>query len=553
MNLRDSLRARRSPAVAVAVAATVFGCAIRLPGLASRGLFFDDAWIALPARVPLRLALHMMVTAPGFTLLERTWINLGPGGTHWALLLPFLIGIALPPLVFALTRYLGYAPWACATVTVAAAICPAAVEYSTRIKEYNAAALLSMALLALGERCYRSPSWPSHAALAACSVIAVGTTATILPVVLGSWAALLLRSLAVGRAKAVLGWASGSAVLVVPVLLVELHWAPKALRLFWVHAERLVSNPLDLQQFVRTAAGSTAGLAHGLLGLDVPFNMLAEATVLPGPILWFSLLGLAAVLALAAAGFALWRRWRAGEGLGALGAWCSVVAALGGWAAGFLPLGTGRVDIFLVPSLLVLSAWACSAAGERLGGRVPRASAWALAGLAGLSALAMGWHFRAWYPSQDLTGLEAKVAPLRKPSDLTIVSYSNTYTWAFEGRSAWYPLIKRNATSSFTVGYSVVLSGPRYLAAEANPVLMYGPPNPFVLAYKAQRAKRVWLVGISTSAASPSTWRNKPETAGEWDDGTGQVLAAAGWHRGPKTWRAPGVWAALFERPSKHR
>ncbi|MEI6736272.1 MAG: hypothetical protein WCL31_05040 [Actinomycetes bacterium] len=62
----------------------LFGLWTRLGGFSSHQLWFDDAWVAVPAKVPLGEAVHMVNTTPLFSIFMRQWILWGPDATWWA-------------------------------------------------------------------------------------------------------------------------------------------------------------------------------------------------------------------------------------------------------------------------------------------------------------------------------------------------------------------------------------------------------------------------------------------------------------------------------------
>src|ERR1700679_1649795 len=84
------------------------GTAMRVQGLTSLGFYRDDAWAAMSSRVGLGTAWHMWVTAPRFSLLERSVIGLGPGTTWWAQIPPLVAGVAAIPAMYFLARHVGF-------------------------------------------------------------------------------------------------------------------------------------------------------------------------------------------------------------------------------------------------------------------------------------------------------------------------------------------------------------------------------------------------------------------------------------------------------------
>ena len=137
---------------------TIVGAVIRAKSFANTGLVPDDAWVALSSRVGLGTARHMWVTAPGFGLVERTWMVLGPSTTWWYQLPPFVFGVAAVPAIFCLARYFKLGRCSALALAVVVYASPTCVTYSTRVKEYPVDFLLSCLLIALAEAARRRPA-----------------------------------------------------------------------------------------------------------------------------------------------------------------------------------------------------------------------------------------------------------------------------------------------------------------------------------------------------------------------------------------------------------
>ena len=158
----DADRARPvavSPLELVGVVALVaLGAYTRAHGFTNLDLWFDDAWAAMPARVGLSDAVHMVLTAPGYGLAMRSWIRLDPATTWWAQLPAYVLGLARDP------RRLRAGPlalrnprWVAFGAAIVVTVSPLAVQYATRVKEYPFDLLAACALLALAERVRRAP------------------------------------------------------------------------------------------------------------------------------------------------------------------------------------------------------------------------------------------------------------------------------------------------------------------------------------------------------------------------------------------------------------
>ena len=124
------------------VALCGLGLAMRVSGLTSRDPWFDDAWAALPAHVPLGDALRMVVTTPLYALGLREWIILGPTDTWWAQLPALVLGVLGIAAIYLLVRAHRFSPLAGFVAAAVIAAGPITVNYSTRLKEYSADLLL---------------------------------------------------------------------------------------------------------------------------------------------------------------------------------------------------------------------------------------------------------------------------------------------------------------------------------------------------------------------------------------------------------------------------
>ena len=173
---------------------TIVGAIIRAKSFANTGLVPDDAWVALSSRVGLGTAWHMWVTAPGFGLVERTWMVLGPSTTWWYQLPSFVCGVAAVPTIFCLARY--FKLDRCSALALAVVVCasPTCVTYSTRVKEYPVDFLLSCLLIALAETARRRPAREPLFAFAAASVGAFVVSASVGVLVVALWAALTVAA-----------------------------------------------------------------------------------------------------------------------------------------------------------------------------------------------------------------------------------------------------------------------------------------------------------------------------------------------------------------------
>ena len=85
----------------------LFGFWTRISGFSSHQLWFDDAWVAVPAKAPLSQAIHMVDTTPLFSIAMRQWILWGPDATWWAQIPAFITGLIAIVAVYRLLKYFG--------------------------------------------------------------------------------------------------------------------------------------------------------------------------------------------------------------------------------------------------------------------------------------------------------------------------------------------------------------------------------------------------------------------------------------------------------------
>jgi len=149
------------------------GLFVRLGGRPTGTLFRDDAWVALSSRVPLHTAVHMLGTAPLYSLFVRWWVGV-VGLSHTALLtLPTLIDAAIAPiLVTVVAAWWGLRRDYALLAGFFIVISRSDIMYATHLKPYAHDLIAGIAVLAAGEFARRGRSaWPLVA-------LAVATFAT---------------------------------------------------------------------------------------------------------------------------------------------------------------------------------------------------------------------------------------------------------------------------------------------------------------------------------------------------------------------------------------
>lgn len=540
----------------VLVLIVVIGVIVRLPGWQGGGLYYDDAWLALPARVPVATAVHMIVTAPGYTMLQAGWITLNPTSNRWALLLPLLLASAAPFAVFVMGRASKFPSWVCLAFAAMVAAEPVAIEYATRVKTYEAELVVSALLLAGAEVVRRHRRTRGIVLLAVASVAALVMSTTLLPVVVGIWIALVVLAWMDGRnRRAIVIAAVVAGLCSVPVLAWIVAKVPPALTGFWVGNDRLPGAPLTVSHLLRTFGVSAGGLLHGLLGTPM-WQPAGGVGSLHGPqvlvLLGLLVLEVLLLLALSLPTLrALWSRDATSPALSLLPAVIAVLAAVLEYLLGLVPLGTGRTDLLLVPPILLL-----------VGGGLVRVAAWisvrtspsrstriglALAVVAGVVGTGLAWHQRGWYPVQAVRSLDAKMAAATPPGpSATVVTYRNSFTWAFERLSPFTIHFSRTATAASTIGYWVTFNDARVLVQLPGSVAGPGAIPGLV---RLHGVRSLWLVGTTAGTFQPSTVHlTGPAAAVPVATGAASQLRRAGWTQTGIMERAPGVVAWLYRR-----
>ena len=554
---------RRGVVPVLLVVITLVGAVVRSTGLTSAGLFYDDAWFALPARVDMGTALKMVVTTPGYTMLQSAWISLGPAGNTWPKVLPFILGALAAPAGYWLSRRLALPRWAALVAAGLLAAAPAAIEYSVRVKEYEADLLLGVVVLAVLETARRRRSVTSIVTLGVVSVLSVGMSSSLIVVVVGSWLA-LLASVVIdrrGRPAVVMTGAVTAVCCGLQALWISSH-IPDRLTKFWVDTDRLVGKPFTTPHLLHTASLTPGGLAHGFLGTPLPtgqfpmtwqISHFAEIAMLVLGVIEVVLL---VVLVRPSIAAAIGRRSE-DPALALLAPSLTLVVAVLLWLVGIVPLGTGRTDLVLYPAIAVLVAAGLARMARlvttrtELGPSSRRAVALALACVAAIGATGLAWHQRSWYPAQNLDQLRQRMGARLHPDDIEVVAGRNTFTWAFQGDSPFVVHVDRNDVRARTVGFWVTFTTPRVLEVQPTKLTLnpLGATTIPGLTQLPPSAHRLWVFATSNLVLSPSAYKIAGPTARAMTPiGVDPILRRAGWHQMHGRVHAAGVVAVLYTR-----
>lgn len=536
----DDRPSRRAvhPALLVLAALTAFGAAVRAPGLTAKDLWYDDAWVALPAHRGLGSTLRLSMSAPGFGVLGKAWISVDPSSTTWSLLLPYLLACAVPVAVYAMGRTYRLSPWWSLGLASAVTVAPDAILYSTRFKPYSAEVLVSALLLTVTERFRLERSTRRLLAFTAVAVLGVALSAALIVVAVGCTAALVVGALRHRTLTSRVGVAAGVVTVACACVGVrDRASVPTHLHAFWTASHAMLAVPPHLSDLAATISTSSITYLHGALGLPIAVEDLASSTLVTSGAAWQVETILAVTLLVAGIAVPTLQLVVGRRDLRLLAPASVLAVAIAAWALGLFPFGTGRTDLYSYPAVGLLAAVALRVGVERW---LQRRGLRVLAVVAtAIAVVASGIHFRAWYPSQETRTIAQEVFAHRHPGDLLIVSHRNAYTWALDGLSHTTVVVARNSPESASVGYAIASTSPT--------VSIESPIAPSPLAVTPpSRATRIWVIATTDVNLSPSLERFRG-AAGQRSSGGLSVMALGlnGW-RVRLVLHAPGEIAYLL-------
>jgi len=324
--LSDPLERRYAVALGLIVG---LGTWLRAGGLSTGTLFRDDAWVALTAHFPLGTAVKMVGTAPGFVLLERSWIQLTEPHL-WLMQLPtFCVSLLGMVFVAAVVRFLGLPRTASLFATAFVAFSRIDITYATHLKPY-AHDIVAAALLIAAAHWFRRGG---HAGwFAAIATISLVTSFSILPLVLGLSLWVGFMALRTNRVRTLFIPGGSGIVIVATVAYLVRNGISPRLDTSW-QASYLDASSLGslLSSFWSITTSLLWGLGDTAPGLNIPYL---------GRLIQFAMLFLI-VLSL--------RRWRDSSI-----AWAGVLGAYAAALVQLAPLGTGRTDAYLHPALAII-------------------------------------------------------------------------------------------------------------------------------------------------------------------------------------------------------
>ncbi len=536
------LRARVTPQqldlAAVALLCAV-GLALRVGGLTSHDLWFDDAWAALPSHVGIAEALKMVVTTPLYAVGLREWLRLGPTPTWWGQLPALAFGVAGIAAVWGLVRALGFSRLAALAAGAIVMAGPVTVAYATRLKEYPADLLCACVVLWLAERWRRAPNQRNLRWLGIAGVVSLWLSASTAAVVGGAAAMVVVVAWGERRhRRAAAGLVGVLAVASVGLWVAFLRRVPGQLRTNW-RTHGYLFGYSSRHHLAYTFQQTFSGLAHGLLGAPIPWTSSGSAVrAFPTALAVITALALV-VLVEPPVADALRSRGRVAAST--LAAAATVVLAIVGTLAGASPLGDGRTDEVLYPALLVLLVAAGTALARRATATpsMRRATGAVAAGVVAAAAVGFGVAHTTAYPPTGLARVLAIVRPQLLPGDVVVVDGYESFTFADDGAGPW--AVSFSSTQvPWPMGFHVVSLDPTY-ALSAN----YLQPDQ-AIGELARSTRRVWYVGPTVGGYS--TAAPKDLWAFPYATPTMKELSALGFVGVNAFATAPGTYAQLLVR-----
>ena len=482
-----------------------FASTIRATGFTRFDLWYDDAWSASPAKASFSQALHMGVAAPGYSLLQRSWIRLDPNSTSWAQVPAFVFGIVGILAIFALVRMLRFSRFMTYLTTGLVVLSPIAVTYSTRVKEYAADFILGCLLLVLAERVRRAPTRRTLTQLGIVTVLCVACSLSTVIVAAAIWSVVLFIAYAEETTRRLCLVATGVvAAISGAVVLTASRAIPHVLNVNWRRRGFLVDYR-TFHGFRHTVLQIFSGLGHGLLGIP---TYLSSGTTLQN----LSTVALAVAIFLALAFGAFWtvRSTLATRMVHpALAAGLTLFFASLAAFADRIPLGDGRTDEVLFPALLVLIASALTAMlrrGRERWKMVPRSIhriLLATALLLGISGIGFGVTHEARYPTISLRSVLPKIDRANQRAGVDrnyagiVVDGFNNFGWGYYGITPIELSFAKSGRYTWPQGFHFASNDPNVVLAPN--AAWHGEFSAFSASHHL-----LWYVGFTSGTFNPT-------------------------------------------------
>ena len=473
----------------------LFGLWTRLSGFSSQQLWFDDAWVAVPTKVPLGEAIHMVNTTPLFSIFMRQWILWGSDATWWAQIPAFVTGLIAIVAVYRLLKYFGSSETLSLLAALVIAASPIVIDYSTRLKQYNLDIIFACLIMWLAEKWRRTPSLRGALTLALVSVLSFFTSASsivIVAPVLG--VAVLLawrektRRLQVGALLAIAG---GGFVF---EWIVWLSHLSNGLYVGWRNRGYLLDTR-NLRKLAYSLQTMGSQFFHWMLDLPTGHPRDPDHHV---TILGLTISALVALFLVALVAGTLWRYLRRPLNMpeplviAALALTFSVALAL----VRRSPFGGGRTDEVIYPALLLLIAALFTQLQPRIQRVVPQATK-VLIACSVAALLFVGLSNRAHYPSIELKAPVAQMEAVREATDGVVIDPWLSFTWA-AANIPTFAVTREKSFFDWSQGFHV-RGAPPYFFSD-----YYFHPS-WYYPYLKDTITRLWYVAETGSPAWPAT------------------------------------------------
>ena len=445
----------------------IFAATLRISQLEPSSLWFDDAWVALVARIPASQISHIGMTTFGFDAILWSWFQLVGFSEISAKLIPFVAGCLGPLAVYAMAirKGVGWIPGVIAASILVVA--PMNVQYAATVKQYTSEALLTVLVIWLAWAVLEKPRRNNIVWLGIAACLSVLVSGMMVFVVLpalcipAAWTAFKQREL---RFDCLLVVALALAFIAVWIPLMSADAMNPALRLYWSKFYVIRTNGIN-----GIAVSSLALAEHFVYGLThrrfvfVVIAILAAtiATARKRPVLTVFL-------------------------------WCPIFLIYMASLLGRAPFGGGRTDIFLYPLIAVLAALGT---GEmlRLNKEMWHGKKWQrylgpVAAVAICILIVRG--ARAAFPNhaeEDLRPLARHLMEEKKKGDVIVVYPAARYEWFLYSNEPFSIVPREKHPVAF----------PYTMEAADTIVLDEYPENSSTYASELDRvvgAKRIWLV-----------------------------------------------------------
>lgn len=436
---------------------------LRAGGLDPSSLWLDDAWVALVHRTDtLRELRWVGFSAPGFAWLLRGWLGI-VGFTETAAQAPaFAAGVATPGSAYLLLRRSRWGVAAAVTAAAVLAASPVATVYATRVKPYTLEAALCLALLGVAIWASRACVSPRRwVVFTVAGVVATLTSAFAAPYVAAGFAAGALAALR----DAPRGTRTSDNAGLRSVVAGAAVYGVFALTWYLAVLRPVVSAEVAgfwSEHMLTVGDGFLEGLGAALLRVAEGLAPTPPAVTLG--VLAVSLMAVAALRPV----------------LAVLLATPTVIAVVLA-ASQLVPLGGGRTDLYLYPSITLVVAAAVGSVSRLGGWRLDVAVAVVV-----VVAVAVTAESVDDYPAFDVRPL-AQELDARRSSDSEVVVYPAT-TWAYALYTEGGVSLKSDASSAW--GFA-----PRF-ADDAVHTLPPGREDPsmYDATIDALEAEEVWLL-----------------------------------------------------------